>query len=619
MQHRILLVSLLLAALLAAGCSGSRTMTGEGDPASPQVAQEGSSAGESDWERAINPFPVYGEGGKRVDHPFLGGYNVPRPQFVDIDGDGDPDLFVQERSDQLIHFENTDPGSDSPLTWQSDNWRDLSIGEWYRFADMDQDGDYDLLAEQPYSYIRYYRNDGTSQQPDFTLVTDSLKDVDGTPIFSDRQNIPNVVDIDCDGRLDLFIGRLDGTVRRYESTGRDDRGVPQFELVSERFEGIEIVNQLMGTLHGANTLAFHDIDGDGDQDLFWGDFFEPGLLLIENRGSCGNPDLRTEPQPFPLSNPLETSGYNAPAFADWGGDGDVDLFVGVLGGAYNANTTLANNFHFYEQGDDGSFSLRSRRFLDMIDAGSESMAATGDLDGDGDGDLLMANRIDPGNRNSSIVVRYENRSGDGGPALHRADTLQLPEAYHYAPALGDLDGDGLDDLLLGTWRGRIAYYRNTGDGFEAVNESFVELRRGSNAAPVLGDLDGDGDLDLLVGESGGGVRYFRNEGSAGEPEFVLQPDAFPDVKADRRSAPELLDVDGDGDLDLIMGTESQGLLFYRNTGSAGSPAFSPEAMPFDVEAPALATPRFGDLDGDGRAEFLSGGAGGGLLYYRPSQ
>ena len=457
------MIAALCAPLLWTGCSGPHAADSADQDATAQNALA--------FTRQIAPFAVRDSSGTALEHPFLGGFNVPRPQFVDIDGDDDPDLFVQERTDQVIFFEYTGSAEDPGLTWRTDQFRDLAVGEWFRFADMDQDGDYDLLAEEPFSHIRYYRNDGTPQEPDFTLAADTLRDVNGDPIFSDRQNIPNVTDVDCNGQLDLFIGRLDGTVMRYEVASYTDEQVPRFALVTEKFEGIEIVGQI-GTMHGANTLTFADIDQDGDQDLFWGDYFEPSLLLIENTGgSCSQPVLRGEPVPYPHDNPVSSSGYNAPAFADWNQDGRLDLFVGVLGGAYNANTTLARNFHYYERGTDG-FSLQTKQFLDAIDIGNESIPAVGDLDGDGTLDLLLANKIDPDATQTSRVYRFMNSGTPSAPALQKDGRLDVPEAYHYAPALGDLTGDGAADLLLGTWKGRVAYYRNAGDGtFERVDDA----------------------------------------------------------------------------------------------------------------------------------------------------
>lgn len=573
----------------------------------------GSEESDELYTRQVDAFPVFDGEGNQLDHPFLGGFNAPRPQFADIDGDGDPDFFVQEHTDELIYFEHDRPGTESPLSWKSDKYAGLDIGEWFRFVDMDNDGDFDLLTEQPYSYIRYYKNEGSATEPRFVLAADSLRDVNGEPIFSDRQNIPNVTDIDCDEQPDLFIGSLDGTLARYESVGFDENGIPRFKLVTKRFEDIEIVKQF-GTLHGANTMAFMDIDADGDQDIFWGDFFEPGILLLENEGTCSNPVFQGAPRPFPESNPMQSSGYNAPTLTDWEQDGDVDLFLGVLGGAYNANRTTSENLWYYQQ-EDNRFSLQTQQFLTMIDTGDESVPAAGDLDGDGDTDLLVANKIDPSTLKSSRVYRYENKGAGSEPEFHMTGTLDLPDAYHYAPALTDLDNDGLDDLLLGRWKGQVAWYRNTGAGFELVDKELISLNRGSNAVPAAGDIDGDGDTDLVVGESGGGLQLFINTGTVQEPDFELQENAFPGIEVNQRSAPALYDIDGDGDLDLFLGTKIEGYMFFRNTGSAENPEFTKESFPFSIRDAQLGTPLFKDLNGDGIPEFISGTRGGGLLLY----
>lgn len=561
----------------------------------------------------INPFPFYDGEGKRIHYPFLGGLNTPRPLFADIDSDGDPDLFLQEQSDDLMFFEYTGEDPEAPLVWRTNKYQGLDIGEWYRFTDLDQDGDLDLLTEQPYSYIRYYRNEGTARRAVFKLATDTLKDYSGTPIFSDRQNIPNVTDIDCDGMLDLFIGSLDGTLARYESQGRNAEGIPQFQLVTKRFQDIEIVKQF-GTMHGANTMAFMDIDNDGDQDIFWGDFFEPSILLLENTGSCTNPEFISEPRPFPLSNPVMTSGYNVPSLTDWGRDGDMDLFLGVLGGAYNTNETTADNFFFLEQ-ENGQFTLKTEQFLSMLDAGDESILSTGDLDGDGDIDLLLANKIDPDNRRTSVVYRYENRGTPSAPEFHLSGSLNLPNGYHYAPALADLNGDGLVDLIVGNWRGALTYYRNNGSNFELSVKTIAELERGSNAVPALADLDGDGDMDMVVGQSGGELAFFRNTGTINDPAFELEAGLLDGVKVNHRSAPALYDFDGDGDYDLFLGSKIDGTLYFVNEGTPETPRFVKADFPFELKFTQLGTPHLTDLNNDGVPEYLSGTRGGGVLYY----
>ncbi|MEM1127283.1 MAG: VCBS repeat-containing protein, partial [Bacteroidota bacterium] len=432
MMPRFAAPAILCALVLMAGCSGVRPAPPTPSAATPVLPDT--------LVRSATPFTVVDAAGEAYTFPFLGGYNLPRPRFADIDADGDLDLFVQETTGQVSFFERQDDG----FVWRTDQFQGLNIGEWYQFADLDGDQDLDLLAEQQYSYIQIFRNDGTPQVPRFTEIADSLRNVDGAPIFSDRQNIPSITDLDCNGQLDLFLGRVDGTLVRYEEATQGPDGLPRFRLVNERFEGIEIVAQIgePGTMHGANAMAFGDIDSDGDLDLFWGDFFEPGVLLIENTGtSCAAFSLRGDPVPFPPDNPVGTSGYNAPSLADVDSDGDIDLFFGVLGGAFDPNTSTIENFYFVEHTDGLTFTTQTRRFVYALDRGSEAIPTTGDLDGDGDLDLLIGNKIEPGDPDAGRLIYFENTGTATAPAYAQRDPMPVSAAYHYAPALGDLDAD----------------------------------------------------------------------------------------------------------------------------------------------------------------------------------
>jgi hypothetical protein len=570
-----------------------------------------------EWVRRLAPFPVVGADGAAYDEPFLGGFNVPRPQLVDIDGDGDDDLFVQESTGSVMLFERL-PGDSPRYAWRTDSYRDLDVGEWYRFVDLDLDGDLDLLAEEPYSYIRYYRNEGTTIEPRFTLLADTLRTVDGEPLFSDRQSIPNATDLDCDGAVDLLVGRLVGTISHFEQEGTDTRGAPRFRLLTDRFQDIEIVARF-GSAHGANTMALGDLDGDGDDDLFWGDFFEAGVLFIENTGSCGGPVLRGDPVPFPAEAPLITSGYNAPTLGDPDGDGDADLLVGVLGGAFNPNSTSVENLHWVEQDADGRFRDRTSRFIRTVDVGHESVPVPVDLDGDGDLDLLVGNRIQPDDPQNGALHRFVNRGAPDAPTLVEDGLLEgVGSGYHRMPAFGDLDGDGDLDAVVGTWLDRLSFYRNvaTGGGvdLQLADSAAATLTRGRNATPALGDIDGDGDLDLVVGESSGQLSYFRNDGGPAAPRFVLESDEWLGIDVDRRSFPVLEDLDGDGDLDLLVGSQAEGVRVFVNEGTATDPAFV-ESAPLPVAVFGFAAPAFADFDGDGDRDLLLGGGAGGLRYF----
>jgi hypothetical protein len=575
--------------------------------------------------RRVDAFPIAGDSGRPFAHPLLGGLDRPRPQLADIDGDGDLDLFVQEYGGRMIFFERVAAPGARPARyeWRSDRWQGLDVGEWSRFVDLDADGDLDLLAESPFSYIRWYRNDGGPKSPSFKVGADSLRDAAGAPIFADRQNIPQVADLDCNGRLDLFLGRVEGSVARYEMEPFDVAKGPRFALVRERFEDILILGgeaaPLPGpgpSLHGANTMAVVDVDQDGDRDILWGDFFEPGLLWIRNTGSCASPSLRETPVKFPVGAPLATSGYNAPAVDDLDGDRDFDMLIGVIGGAFNPTQTSRDNLYHLEQTAPGTYAVRTRRFLDGLDLGSESSVALADLDGDGDYDIAVGNKIEPDDRATAGLYLLSNTGTKTQPSFGAARRLNVAASYHYAPAFGDLDGDGDPDLVLGTWRDAVPWYRNDGTRteprFVVADSALVRLTRGSHATPSLADLDGDGDLDMLVGEASGTVNYYRNDGSRQVPKFTLVSDEWEGIMGIRRSAPRATDLDRDGDLDIVIGNEAGAPIVLRNRGLRTSPAF--ERDPGTAEWPPFSAPAFADLDGDGDDDVVLGNAGGGLMF-----
>lgn len=601
-------VALGLALSCLSGCATTQTSRQEYVVFPPSYVQE------------IYGVEVLGEDGEPLDHPFHGGFNLPRPQLVDIDGDQDLDLFVQELTGHIKYFENTGSTTAPSFTWRSDQYQGLDVGEWYRFVDLDQDGDYDLIGETVFSYVRLFRNEGTATSASFAAPLDSLLDAEGEPLFMDRQNIPTIIDLDCDGLLDLFIGRVSGTVLHYESVGKDESGLPRFRLVTERFEDIEILG-MFASLHGANALSFHDIDQDGDEDLFWGDFFEPGILLISNTGTCAEPNLRNEPVAYPPDDPIKTSGYNSILFADLDGDDIAELLFGVLGGAFNPNTSAVDNLYYMDPTSEGLV-LKTKTLLSGIDVGADSYPVFADLDADGDQDLLISNKISTHDFNTATIHYFENTSEPGHLRWQQRSPLPIGGHYNLAPAVADLDGDGDLDMLVGTWNKGSLYFRNDGTpsvpDFVLDESNTVTLTRGSNSTPALVDIDADGDLDLFIGESSGDLNFYRNHGSPDAPQFELVSDKFEGIDVGRRSVPRFADLDGDGDQDLILGREADGVVLYMNEGTIEVPVFV-ESGTLPAPFPILAVPAFIDIDADGDLDVFSGGLGGGLLFFRNTQ
>jgi hypothetical protein len=582
----------------------------------------------------VSGIPVTDIDGHPMPAPFLGGFDVPRPQLVDVNGDGRLDLFVQERSGAVMFFERVG----DEWIWRSDRFQNLDVGEWFRFVAGDPDGKLRLFGEMPTGYIRVWRNEGTPTSPRFVALGDTVRDVDGRPLVADRQNILTAVDIDCNGKLDLFIGRVQGVVDRYEQDGSSPDGSPRFRLVEEPWQGIEVLGpEAAGgvvrfdtstthgpathettRLHGANTLAFADVEGRGVLDLFWGDFFEQGLLRFENTGTCGQPNLTGKPTRFPSSNPVLTSGYNAPSFGDVDRDGNADLVMGVIGGAFGPWRTSIENLYLVQQVPKGVWSVKTKRLIPTIDVGSESAPALADLNGDGLLDLIIGGKVSPTDHNSGNVTWFENVGSATAPAFRERGLLPIRGQFSYAPSVADLDGDGLPDIVLGTWNDRIQWYRNTGTrtapAWTLADSALVTITRGSNTAPSVGDLDGDGLLDMVIGKSSGQIILYRNVGTKTRPKFQLVSDHLQDIKVNRRSAPVLADMDGDGKLDMLIGSDDGDIQLWRGVGAPGAIRFERDAS-FVVKSYSGAMPAAGDLHHSGKLDLFVGTSSGGVRWF----
>jgi len=363
----------------------------------------------------------------------------------------------------------------------------------------------------------------------------------------------------------------------------------------------------------SHTIDFADINGDGAQDMILGNNTGSTLLYL-NTGTATAPIFGAfTTNAFGLT---DIGSFSTPRFVDLDGDGDLDAMIGELTGDFNyfKNTGTRTVPAF------APVSVNDFDILPVSDFGyGESAPAFADIDNDGDQDMFSG--VDKKQLTNAPLISYKN-VGTSTQADFFEVPYNLPLVNSYAaPAFADIDGDGDLDVFVGNGDGDVTYAENiAGAGNTpdyATGSLLVSLPAGIEANPTLTDLDGDGDIDMLVGSSTGNYFYYRNDGSATAPNFVLQgQNPFGLIDAGTFAAPQFVDFDNDGDMDIFSGRGGTEVWYFENTGTAQAPAFAtPVANGFGITAvPTFNKVTLGDVDGDGDLDMFVGGQANVLFY-----
>jgi len=263
-------------------------------------------------------------------------YDLAFPSFVDIDSDGDFDAFVGEYYGVLQYFENTGTNTAPAFVAPQANpfglvsaFDDIAIPD---FVDIDGDGDFDVFVGDFYGILEYFENTGTDTVPAF-----AARQVNPFGLVSvNGWAAPDFVDIDGDGDFDAFVGEGSGALQYFENTG--DSTSPIFAAPQINPFGLVSVNYI-----AFPDFVDIDGDGDFDVFVGETNVYYSGALkYFENTGDSASPAFAApQTNPFGLVSVLGYAAPAAPSFVDIDGDGDFDAFVGESGGAlkYFENTS----------------------------------------------------------------------------------------------------------------------------------------------------------------------------------------------------------------------------------------------------------------------------------------
>jgi hypothetical protein len=503
----------------------------------------------------------------------------PAIAMADSDNDGDLDLFysnsdsepVGDSTPRIVHLRN-DGGSfsrapDIVLTSYSSGPSDLAVADfdgddWMDIAGLNFDG-------RSYDGLRVVLNDGAGGFGSPTVIPA------GQGTFAVA-----AVDIDGDADADLL------SADRYSMavTVHRNPGDGAFPVLADRD-----ATGTFTTLH----LVAGDIDGDGDLDaLASGESFgTPGAIIRSNGdGSFATPVVITHSDDY-------GRGVSNGKLRDLDGDGDLDLL-------YNdAHTDFFTGYDFWTALNDGSGEFGPLVEWDMNTCGNGDIDAF-DVDNDGDLDVVNAEELAcaGGGTANRLFIRLNN----GNATFQPAYTIEIDTGPH-ALAGADFNRDGNVDLVTTHWmpygdRNYLNVSLGNGDGTFQEEQVYI-VGRGPRWI-VVDDFDGDGHLDLATANSSNGnsgretlsVLLGRGDGS-----FAPRTDYYAPYSPDLQgvSGLEAGDVDGDGDVDLMMVTVANGVAIYDNDG-AGNFTFPHRLGVYWGPW----SPIHADFDGDGLDDLL---------------
>ena len=385
--------------------------------------------------------------------------------FADVDGDNDDDLVItgniktSSPNDVKISEFYMNDGTGNFILASGSVFEGLSSAA-IDFSDIDGDGDQDVIItgyNDVESKSNLYTNDGAGI---FSLVAE-------TPFTHVRIGAVNFVDVDADGDDDLLISGHTGSEEISELYSNDGAG--NFTLVTGTpFKGVRW-----------GSTAVFDVDGDGDQDVLINGYDNDDSSITELYTNDGSGHFTL------VNTSLSGVHFSAVAVADIDGDNDLDV---LLSGKSYTGWPMCE---LYTNDGNGIFTLVANTPFTPVEQGS---AAFGDLDGDGDQDLVVTGHNSVRGRISDLFIN------DGAGNFTVIPDTPFLGLYQGDVSFEDVDGDSdLDLMMMGHTKSSktTALYVNDGSGNFAVVDS-MPFKVVSYGDAKFADIDGDNDKDLII-------------------------------------------------------------------------------------------------------------------------
>lgn len=475
--------------------------------------------------------------------------------------------------------------------------------------DLNGDGYMDiLLFDRVGNRISTFLNDGIALQSSYSFAPEYHA------LFPPLHDWVKTADYDCDGDMDLFTytNAAIGVFRNDYTSGSGLLFTPVTSQLTSIYD--TLVSNIF--VSQVNLPAFVDVDGDSDMDIIA--FTNSGNYLeyhknysFDSTGLCGGFNFKLQPEcwgKFQLSGlsnvGLLNQNCTVSRFAgnrhsgsvlaplDQGCDGDVDLLNGDI---------LGENMLYLENGGtaDSAWITSQDSAFPSYDISLQMQNLPGpyylDIDNDGNKDLIIAPFATVGEDYYNMHL-YRNTTDNCTNVFERTNRRFLAEdmidvGTAASVAFADVDADGLMDIVSGNDLyynpdpilsvSRLAYFRNTGSAaqpeYTLISDDWLNTSslQAIGLFPAFGDMDGDGDVDLLLGNADGKLIYYSNTAGSGNPMTLsLSQPVFQGIDVGNNSSPQIIDVDRDGLVDLLIGERAGNLNYYRNTGTASAPVFS---------------------------------------------